>query len=912
MNTNPTTPRPSRTLRGLALLPLALALLTPALRSQTSTVTIDASSVVRDVPAGLGGVCAAGKFWNTLAPAYRADLVAAQIGLVRIVGYPADGSSVGTLAELDTKVAQLINAGATPLFIQCIESNSNTTFKNALLRLDGTLYPVGDTTPINQRVATNITYLVNRYKSAPFNLTTQYWEIGNEPDITVNYKVASAQEYIDFFSLAHNRLVASGVRGNVLLAGPVLSWDYGYDTTRDNLMRDFLTACANQVDIVTRHIYAAIYDWESIPVTPYTLLNNTKETLHFDSSLLGGSGRGEGRLLAAMNARSVPTTVGTGITEMNMFNNYDGSDWHFTITQGLWFLLSDHYSLYNPRSLATNYFKFDLYDNNTNGSDLAFYDSAKNRSYPYWAAYIHGALTGDRILAATSSDSHIVVTASKDDSYVYARVLNRHNTNSYTTSIAINNVPPVTAATRYRLTATETPDTGVATSFGTSFSDTFAPMTATIYRFPRTDAPTPPTPPAPPSTVVLTTDFTTAPAGIQLYANPSDSSVIPATNPANFQPLVTAGDLKLTTATTYLATAVVFNGQPLDAPKDRVRARFRFYVQHVNADGFVFGAYSASPGTQGNYGQALGYQGQSNRIWGVKVDNNPDQIAIVAADVDSVVEGWVTQPLSPYAGQEMYAVIDYDGTAGTVRARLYQGTDDTGVLKADITNRVGNPATLPAGTVFGFTGGTSNYSQTTLIRDLTITASGPTATWQNADVGAVAAAGSTTIAGGTYTVRGSGQYIWNALDEFQYAYRQVTGDCTITARIVTQQNTNANAQAGVMIRETLTTGSKHAMMLATPSAGLQFIHRNSTSGSYSPANIVSGAAPRWLRIVRSGQTFTAYTSTDGSNWGAAVGTYTYASPNLFSTGPVYIGLAVSSRADGTLCTATFDNVSVDP
>jgi hypothetical protein len=404
--------------------------------------------------------------------------------------------------------------------------------------------------------------------------------------------------------------------------------------------------------------------------------------------------------------------------------------------------------------------------------------------------------------------------------------------------------------------------------------------------------------------VVLSTDFTTAPAGLQLYANPSTP---PTINPANFQPLVTGGDLKLTTTTGYLATAAVFNGQPLTSAKSRVQARFGFQVQQNYADGFVFGAYSASPGTQGDYGQALGYYGQNNRLWGVKVDNNPDQIAIVGSTVNNIVEGWATQPLSNYAAVDMYMVIDYDGTACTVRARLYQGSNDTGVLKADITNRVGNPATLPAGTVFGFTGGTSNFSQVTLIHDLAILTD---AGWSNQDVGAVAAAGSTIIAGGTFTVRGSGQYIWNALDEFQYAYQQVAGDCTITARIVTQQNTHAIAQAGVMIRETLTTGSKHAMMLATPTSGLQFIHRNSTSGSYSVPVTVTGAAPSWLRLVRTGNTFTAFTSANGTTWTQLGTPYTYTSANLWTTGPVYVGLAVSSRADGTLCTATFDNVTI--
>ena len=698
------TPHTQRSHPSRPLLALLLAIVSFAsVTAQTSNVTIDASSVVRDVPAGLGGACAATPFWNTVSPSYRDGLVKARMGLVRIVGFPADSAGgVGSLDALDTKVAQLINAGAAPLFIQCIESNSNTTFKNALLRLDGTPYPAGDTTPINQRVATNITYLANRYKSPPFNLTTQYWEMGNEPDLAnVNYAVATTQEYIDFFSLAHNELVASGVRGNVLLAGPVISWDYGYGGFRDTIMNDFLAACKDQVDIVTRHVYGLIYSWEGITNTAYNQLNSGTEMVHFNHTI--GSTRGEKALLNKMNAVGVPATVGTGITEMNLFTDYV-QVYNHTIVQGLWFLLSDHYTLYNPRSLVTTGFQFDRYNDN-----LAYFNSDASRGFPYWAAYIHGVLTGDQVLTQTSSDSHVVVTASKDDSYVYVQVLNRHDATTYTANVTISNAPSVTAPTRFDFTATATPDTGTLTALGTTFSHVLPPLTAAVFRYPRTDAPVPPTPAPDPIAVHLDVDFNSAPAGLETYF-------------VGFTPAISAGQLKLTSTTpTYSRAAVILNGQPLPIGTTRLQARFGFKVAHPNAEGFVFGAYSANPGAVGNSSQALGYQGQSNQLWGVKVDNNPDQIAIVTGSaVNASVEGWVTQPLSPYSGYDMYSIIDYDGAAGTVRARLYQGTDDTGVLKADIVNRLDVPASLPVGTVFGFTGSTSNYTQSTYIESLKV------------------------------------------------------------------------------------------------------------------------------------------------------------------------------------------------
>ena len=48
------------------------------------------------------------------------------------------------------------------------------------------------------------------------------------------------------------------------------------------------------------------------------------------------------------------------------------------------------------------------------------------------------------------------------------------------------------------------------------------------------------------------------------------------------------------------------------------------------------------------------------------------------------------------------------------------------------------------------------------------------------------------------------------------ARRRFEGDLEIVARVVNVQYAHAWSKAGVMIRETLTAGSKHAMMVVTP------------------------------------------------------------------------------------------------
>jgi hypothetical protein len=178
--------------------------------------------------------------------------------------------------------------------------------------------------------------------------------------------------------------------------------------------------------------------------------------------------------------------------------------------------------------------------------------------------------------------------------------------------------------------------------------------------------------------------------------------------------------------------------------------------------------------------------------------------------------------------------------------------------------------------------------------------------WQTGDIGAVAATGSATQTNGTFTVNGSGADIWDSADEFRYVYQTASGDCEMVARVAAVTNTNSWAKAGVMIRESLNANSSHALVAVTPGNGVSFQRRGSTGGASSDTNNSGLGAPYWVRIVRSGSTFTAYRSADGTNW------TTIGSQTISMSSTVYIGLAVTSHADGTLCPATFNNVTATP
>jgi hypothetical protein len=178
--------------------------------------------------------------------------------------------------------------------------------------------------------------------------------------------------------------------------------------------------------------------------------------------------------------------------------------------------------------------------------------------------------------------------------------------------------------------------------------------------------------------------------------------------------------------------------------------------------------------------------------------------------------------------------------------------------------------------------------------------------WQSSDVGAVAVSGDAVAIGGAYTVVGSGGDIFDSADAFRYAYQIATGDCDITVRVTDVQPTHNAAKAGVMIRETLNADSVHAMVNITPVGVVEFIRREATGSTSSSTSAANAAAPEWVRLVRSGNTFTASYSNDNVTW------TTLGSASIAMTSSVYIGLPVTSHADGTLNSAVLDNVTVTP
>jgi regulation of enolase protein 1 (concanavalin A-like superfamily)/HKD family nuclease len=176
--------------------------------------------------------------------------------------------------------------------------------------------------------------------------------------------------------------------------------------------------------------------------------------------------------------------------------------------------------------------------------------------------------------------------------------------------------------------------------------------------------------------------------------------------------------------------------------------------------------------------------------------------------------------------------------------------------------------------------------------------------WQSRDIGSVGRAGSADHSNGTYTVSGGGADVWGTADAFHYAYRTMSGDGTIVARVASISGSEAWTKMGVMIRNSTASNASYAFMIVSKGKGLAFQRRTSNGASATGTTPIAGTAPRWVRLVRRGNVITASTSTNGTSW------TTVGSSTISMSTSVLVGLAAHSHTTTALATAVFDNVRV--
>ena len=181
--------------------------------------------------------------------------------------------------------------------------------------------------------------------------------------------------------------------------------------------------------------------------------------------------------------------------------------------------------------------------------------------------------------------------------------------------------------------------------------------------------------------------------------------------------------------------------------------------------------------------------------------------------------------------------------------------------------------------------------------------------WLTMDIGTVNLIGSGSFGNstGTYKVRGSGSGITGSSDQFRYVYQTLIGDGSIKAQLSSQNGTLSSSLAGVMIRESNSTGSKFVGVwrIGSGNFNIRAVRRTTTSSSFTTKTSTSQTPPNcWLRIIRTGNIFAAARSTNGISWS------TISRSTVTMNSNITIGLFVASGSPTILDTSIFSNVTV--
>jgi hypothetical protein len=242
------------------------------------------------------------------------------------------------------------------------------------------------------------------------------------------------------------------------------------------------------------------------------------------------------------------------------------------------------------------------------------------------------------------------------------------------------------------------------------------------------------------------------------------------------------------------------------------------------------------------------------------------------------------------------------GLNGTIRAYYKKNLTDRWTLLGQDTI-----ANYPSSSnVFSGLAVTSHADGTLAKATFSNLRAGPLPDW----VGARAIGSNTASAvydGTEYALTARGPDIWGVGDSFAYFWTGTAAeppDTTIIARVVSIDNTHEWAKSGLMFRESFDPGAKHVFVMVTPGKGLSLQYRAQISGQTAVAASATGVTPRWLKLQRSGNTFTASYSIDG------VAFVQFGAVTVDLSIPCAVGLAHTTHNNSVAGTARFDNVQL--
>jgi TolB protein len=177
----------------------------------------------------------------------------------------------------------------------------------------------------------------------------------------------------------------------------------------------------------------------------------------------------------------------------------------------------------------------------------------------------------------------------------------------------------------------------------------------------------------------------------------------------------------------------------------------------------------------------------------------------------------------------------------------------------------------------------------------------------HSDVGTVLRSGSTTYdsSKNAYTLVGSGENMWATKDEFQFAWKKISGDMEISADVsFLNSGGNEHKKAVLMLRQSLDADSVYADV-ALHGNGLTSLQFRDEKGGITSEAESKMSAPARLRITRVGKYVYMSLAQQGSDVRFAGG-----SVRVPLDGEIYAGIGVCSHDKNVIEQATFSNVEI--
>jgi len=174
------------------------------------------------------------------------------------------------------------------------------------------------------------------------------------------------------------------------------------------------------------------------------------------------------------------------------------------------------------------------------------------------------------------------------------------------------------------------------------------------------------------------------------------------------------------------------------------------------------------------------------------------------------------------------------------------------------------------------------------------------------DVGTVQHPGSVEFdaASNAYTVAASGWDMWAAIDDFQFAWKKVSGDAALSAEVSFLGDGHFHRKAVLMIRQNLNVDSK-AVYIAQHADGMTSLQFREENGGDLHQIVENVPAPNAIKIEKRGEFVYAFTAgPDGKLHPAGAAT------RVPFAGDYYIGIGFCSHETDVVKKVVFRNVKL--